>query len=76
MAPFAKVGLGAVFTAAFIGGLFQMYIGKMLRPIRHMFPPLVTGIVVLMIGVSLLGVGFQTQRPFIQYVKMFSKGPT
>ena len=59
MAPFAKVGLGAVFTAAFIGGLFQMYIGKMLRPIRHMFPPLVTGIVVLMIGISLLGVGFQ-----------------
>ena len=45
MAPFAKVGLGAVFTAAFIGGLFQMYIGKILRPIRHMFPPLVTGIV-------------------------------
>ena len=59
MIPFAKVGLGAVFTAAFIGGLFQMYIGKILRPIRHMFPPLVTGIVVLMIGISLLGVGFQ-----------------
>ena len=59
MAPFAKVGLGAVFTAAFIGGLFQMVLGYVLKPIRHMFPPLVTGIVVLMIGVSLLGVGFQ-----------------
>ena len=58
MAPFAKVGLGAVFTAAFIGGIFQMWIGKMLKPIRHLFPPLVTGIVVLMIGVSLLKVGF------------------
>ena len=58
MVPFAKVGLGAVFTAAFIGGIFQMYIGKILKPIRHMFPPLVTGIVVLMIGVSLLKVGF------------------
>jgi len=58
MAPFAKVGLGAVFTAAFIGGIFQMWIGKILKPIRHMFPPLVTGIVVLMIGVSLLKVGF------------------
>jgi len=58
MAPFAKAGLGAVFTAAFIGGIFQMWIGKMLKPIRHMFPPLVTGIVVLMIGVSLLKVGF------------------
>ena len=58
MAPFAKVGLGAVFTAAFIGGIFQMWIGRMLKPIRHMFPPLVTGIVVLMIGISLLKVGF------------------
>jgi len=58
MAPFAKVGLGAVFTAAFIGGIFQMWIGKMLKPIRHLFPPLVTGIVVLMIGISLLKVGF------------------
>ncbi len=58
MAPFAKVGLGAGFTAAFIGGIFQMWIGKMLKPIRHLFPPLVTGIVVLMIGVSLLKVGF------------------
>ncbi len=58
MAPFAKVGLGVVFTAAFVGGIFQMWIGRMLKPIRHMFPPLVTGIVVLMIGVSLLKVGF------------------
>jgi len=58
MAPFAKAGLGAVFTAAFIGGIFQMWIGRMLKPIRHLFPPLVTGIVVLMIGVSLLKVGF------------------
>ena len=33
MAPFAKVGLGAVFTAAFIGGIFQMWIGRMLKPI-------------------------------------------
>ena len=58
MAPFAKAGLGAVFTAAFIGGIFQMFVGSMLKPIRHLFPPLVTGIVVLMIGVSLLKVGF------------------
>ena len=35
-----------------------MWIGKILKPIRHLFPPLVTGIVVLMIGVSLLKVGF------------------
>jgi len=58
MLPFKAFGLGAIFTAAFIGGIFQIWIGKILKPIRHMFPPLVTGIVVLMIGVSLLKVGF------------------
>ena len=58
MLPFKAAGLGAVFTAAFIGGIFQIFIGKVLKPIRHLFPPLVTGIVVLMIGVSLLKVGF------------------
>jgi len=58
MLPFKAAGLGAVFTAAFIGGIFQVIIGKMLKPIRHLFPPLVTGIVVLMIGISLLKVGF------------------
>ena len=59
MLPFKAFGLGAIFTAAFIGGIFQIFIGKMLKPIRHMFPPLVTGIVVLMIGISLLKVGFK-----------------
>ena len=59
MLPFKAFGLGAVFGAALIGGIFQMFLGYFLKPIRHMFPPLVTGIVVLMIGVSLLGVGFQ-----------------
>ena len=59
MLPFKAFGLGAIFTAAFIGGIFQIWIGKMLKPFRHMFPPLVTGIVVLMIGISLLKVGFK-----------------
>ena len=58
MLPFKAAGLGAIFTAAFIGGIFQMWIGRILKPIRHLFPPLVTGIVVLMIGISLLKVGF------------------
>ena len=58
MLPFKAAGLGAVFTAAFIGGIFQIFIGKVLKPIRYLFPPLVTGIVVLMIGFSLLKVGF------------------
>ena len=59
MLPFKAFGLGAVFGAALIAGIFQMFLGYVLKPIRHLFPPLVTGIVVLMIGISLLGVGFQ-----------------
>jgi len=59
MLPFKAFGLGAIFTAAFIGGIFQIWIGKMLKPILHMFPTLVTGIVVLMIGFSLLKGGFK-----------------
>ena len=39
MLPFKALGLGAIFTAALIGGVFQMFIGKILKPIRHMFPP-------------------------------------
>ena len=33
MLPFKAAGLGAVFTAAFIGGIFQVIIGKMLKPL-------------------------------------------
>ena len=33
MLPFKAAGLGAVFTAAFIAGIFQMFLGYILKPI-------------------------------------------
>ncbi len=55
--PIAKTyGLGAVFGGALIGGFVQLCLGAVLKKIRHWFPPIVTGVVVLVIGVSLMKV--------------------
>ncbi|SEO82202.1 uracil-xanthine permease family protein [Aquisalimonas asiatica] len=50
-------GLPTVLGAAFIAGLFQIGLGAILKKIRHWFSPVVTGIVVLLIGISLMPVG-------------------
>ncbi len=56
--PIAKAfGLGAVFGAAIVGGLVQVCLGLMLGRIRRFFPPLVSGVVVLTIGIALLPTG-------------------
>ncbi len=55
--PIAKTyGLSAVFGGALIGGLIQVGLGAILKKIRHWFPPIVTGVVVLVIGISLMQV--------------------
>jgi NCS2 family nucleobase:cation symporter-2 len=46
-------------TAALIGGLFQTAISFFVGKIRFALPPMVTGLVVLMIGFSLMRVGIQ-----------------
>ena len=51
------IGYGAVLGASFIGGLFEAVLGVFLKPLRKFFPPLVTGIVVMSIGLSLISVG-------------------
>lgn len=48
---------GAVMCASVIGGLFEGVLGFMLKPLRRFFPPVVTGSVVLSIGLSLIAVG-------------------
>jgi len=59
MIPVAKTyGLPAVLGAAFIGGLAMAGVGLWLRYIKFLFPPVVTGTFVVMIGVILLPVGF------------------
>ena len=51
-------GLPAVLGAALIGGLAMALVGLFLRHIRFLFPPVVTGTFVIMIGIILLPVGF------------------
>lgn len=54
-----KYGIEAVLGAALIGGLFEAFLGLSITKIRKFFPPIVTGVVVLSIGLSLLPVGIQ-----------------
>ncbi len=48
---------GAILGASLIGGLFEGVLGFMLKPLRRFFPAVVTGTVVLSIGLSLISVG-------------------
>ena len=50
-------GYGAILAASFIGGLFETVLGGFLKPLRKFFPAVVTGTVVLSIGLSLISVG-------------------
>ncbi|MGR3757024.1 MAG: uracil-xanthine permease family protein [Tranquillimonas sp.] len=51
--------LAALFGGVLIGGLFHALIGTFIGKIRFALPPLVTGLVVLMIGLALVRVGIQ-----------------
>ena len=48
---------GAIMGASIIGGLFEGVLGAFIKPLRKFFPPVVTGTVVLSIGLSLISVG-------------------
>ncbi|MDY2813940.1 MAG: solute carrier family 23 protein [Dorea sp.] len=48
---------GAIMGASLIGGFFETVLGAFLKPLRRFFPSVVTGTVVLAIGLSLIGVG-------------------
>ncbi|TCS67528.1 uracil-xanthine permease family protein [Primorskyibacter sedentarius] len=51
--------LPALFGGVVIGGLFHMFIATFIGKIRFALPPLVTGLVVTMIGLALVKVGIQ-----------------
>ncbi len=51
---------GAIMGASIIGGLFEGILGFFLKPLRKFFPPIVTGTVVLSIGLSLISVGINS----------------
>lgn len=48
---------GAIMCASILGGLLEVVLGMLLKPLRKFFPAVVTGTVVLSIGLSLIGVG-------------------
>jgi xanthine permease len=51
--------LPALFGGVLIGGLFHAFLGTFIGRIRFALPPLVTGLVVLMIGLALVQVGIK-----------------
>lgn len=52
-----QFGLSGILGAAFVGGFFEAFIGFFLKIIHKYFPPIVTGTVLLAIGLSLLPTG-------------------
>lgn len=54
------IAYGAMMGASLIGGLFETVLGFFLKPLRKFFPSVVTGTVVLSIGLSLIGVGINS----------------
>jgi NCS2 family nucleobase:cation symporter-2 len=51
--------LGALYGGVIIGGIFHAFLGTFIGKIRFALPPLVTGLVVMMIGLALVKVGIQ-----------------
>ena len=51
--------MAALTTAALVGGLLHACLSVFVKHIRFALPPLVTGLVVLMIGLSLMRIGVQ-----------------
>jgi NCS2 family nucleobase:cation symporter-2 len=51
--------MGALFCGVLVGGIFHALLGTIIGRIRFALPPLVTGLVVLMIGLALVKVGIQ-----------------
>lgn len=60
MIPAVKsAGMGGLFGAIVIGGLFHTCLGFFIGKLRHWFPPLVSGLVILVIGIELIPVGIR-----------------
>lgn len=60
MIPLVKsAGMAALFGGIVAGGIFHFLLGTVIGRIRNLLPPLVTGVVVLTIGLTLLPVGIK-----------------
>jgi len=59
VAGLGTAGLAGLMTGVFLGGIFHFCLGFIVGRIRFALPPLVTGLIVLMIGLALVKVGIQ-----------------
>lgn len=59
VAGLGSAGLGGLMTGVMLGGIFHFFVGFVIGRIRYALPPLVTGLIVLMIGLALVKVGIQ-----------------
>lgn len=53
----AAYGYSAIMGASLIGAILEIILGFFIKPLRKLFPPVVTSLVVISIGLSLLPVG-------------------
>lgn len=63
-----NAGLATIFGAALVGSLLQTFIGANYERFKPLFPPLVNGVVVMLIGLTLIPTG-------IDYAAGASSGP-
>ena len=59
VAGMGTAGLPGLMAGIMVGGLFHFFLGFFIGKIRFALPPLVTGLIVLMIGLALVKVGIQ-----------------
>ncbi|MFL4469116.1 uracil-xanthine permease family protein [Tateyamaria armeniaca] len=55
----ATQGLSVALTACLIGGVIHFFLGSVIQHLRFLFPPLITGLVILAIGLYLIPVAIK-----------------
>jgi xanthine permease len=55
----ATQGLGVALTSCLIAGIFHFFLGPVIQHLRWLFPPLITGLVILAIGLYLIPVAIK-----------------
>lgn len=55
----ATQGLGVALSACLIGGVVHFFLGSVIQHLRFLFPPLITGLVILAIGLYLIPVAIK-----------------
>ena len=55
----SQYGYGAILGASLVGAVLEVVLGFFIKPLKKLFPPLVTSLVIISIGLSLLPVGIK-----------------